>query len=65
MAPWQNPAPSVAAVDTDAVVATTEPADDFNPAYEFEVNLASALKTVTVKNRESRAIMTGWESVMP
>jgi Copper amine oxidase, enzyme domain len=32
MAPWQNPGPFVAAVDTDAVVATTEPADDFNPA---------------------------------
>ena len=31
-APWQNPGPYVAAVDTDAVVVKTEPADDFNSA---------------------------------
>jgi hypothetical protein len=33
MAPWQNPGPYVAAVDTDAVVVTTTPADDFSPAH--------------------------------
>jgi hypothetical protein len=30
--PWLNPGPYVAAVDTDAVVVTSDPADDFGPA---------------------------------